>query len=224
MSKLRKSLLYVSVLFGLMCVGSASYAATSAEKSLEKGIEAYRKQDNDKAMDYFVDVLMNGTKAQAARASNYIDAIHNQVGGIKTPVEVDISFPDQPTQTIVDPANNLANYGTERLNTLATEAEEAAQEAVDALNREPKTLTEQIEARQLAGYLQENEDVQPLPAAQAASLDEAAAAAQEPVNGLEPTLQDVQAVQQQAAQTQQAAQAAPSQPQPSHWPRSAMTH
>lgn len=207
MSKLKKSLLYVSVLFGLMCVGGVLHAATSAEKSLEKGIEAYRKQDNDKAMDYFVDVLMNGTQAQAARASNYIDAIHNQIGGIKTPVEVDISFPDQPTQTIVDPANNLANYGTERLNTLATEAEEAAQEAVDALNREPKTLTEQIEARQLAGYLQENEDVQPLPAAQAASLDEAAAAAQEPVNGLEPTLQDVQAVQQQAAQTQQAAQA-----------------
>ncbi len=209
MSRLKKSLLYVSVLFGLMCAGGVLNAATSAEKSLEKGIEAYRKQDNDKAMEYFVDVLMNGTKAQAARASNYIDAIHNQIGGIKTPVEVDISFPDQPTQTIVDPANNLANYGTERLNTLATEAEAAAQEAVDALNREPQTLTEQIEARQLAGYLQDNNEVQPLPAAQATLLDEAAAAAQQPVNGLEPTLQDVQAVQQQAAQVQQAAQAQP---------------
>lgn len=214
MSKLKKSLVYVSVLFGLICAGGVLNAATSAEKSLEKGIEAYRKQDNDKAMDYFVDVLMNGTKAQAARASNYIDAIHNQVGGIKTPVEVDISFPDQPTQTIVDPANNLANYGTERLNTLATEAEAAAQEAVDALNREPKTLTEQIEARQLAGYLQENENVQPLPAAQATLLDEAAAAAQQPVNGLEPTLQDVQAVQQQAAQAQQAARQQAAQAQP----------
>ncbi len=208
MSKLKKSLVYVSVLFGLMCMGGVLNAATSAEKSLEKGIEAYRKQDNDKAMDYFVDVLMNGTQAQAARASNYIDAIHNQVGGIQTPVEVDISYPDQPTQTIVDPAHNLANYGTERLNTLATEAEAAAQEAVDALNREPKTLTEQIEARQLAGYLQEDVEVQPLSAQQAALLDEAAAAAQKPVNELEPTLQDVQAVQQQAAQVQQAAQTA----------------
>ena len=151
--------MYVLVLAGgLLCVGDTANAA-SAETQLQKGIEAFRKNDNDKAMDYFVDVLMHGDAAQQARANNYIDAIHNQIGGIKTPTEVAISFPEQPTQTIVDPASNLANYGTERLNTLATEAEAAAQEAIDALGQTPQTLTEQIEARQLEGYIQTPEPV-----------------------------------------------------------------
>lgn len=155
MRKMKRPLLYVLVLVGgLLCVGDIAQAATSAEKSLEKGIEAYRKNDTDKAMDYFVDVLMNGNAAQQARANNYIDAIHNKLGGIETPVEVDLSFPNQPTQTLVDPASNLANYGTERLNTFATESEaQIAQEIEDALDGVPQSLTEQIEARQLEGYV-----------------------------------------------------------------------
>ncbi|MBQ3667237.1 MAG: hypothetical protein II913_04175, partial [Elusimicrobiaceae bacterium] len=162
---MKRPLLYVLVLVGgLMCVGDIARAATSAEKSLEKGIEAFRKNDTDKAMDYFVDVLMNGTAAQQARANNYIDAIHNKIGGIETPVEVDLKFPEQPTQTVVDPANNLANFGTERLNTLATQADVATQEVIDTFGEAPRTLTEQIEARQLDGYVIDEEPQKTVPA------------------------------------------------------------
>ena len=176
MTELKRPLLYVLVLVGgLMCVGDIARAATSAEKSLQKGIEAFRKNDTDKAMDYFVDVLMNGTAAQQARANNYIDAIHNKIGGIETPVEVELAFPEQPTQTVVDPVNNMANYGTERLNTLATQAEVANQEVVDAFGDGPQSLTQQIEARQLAGYLAEEPTQQAAPSV-------------EPVNMLEPVV------------------------------------
>lgn len=164
MRKLKRPLLYVLVLVGgLLFVGDIARAATSPEKSLEKGIEAYRKNDTDKAMDYFVDVLMNGNAAQQARANNYIEAIHNKLGGIETPVEVDLSFPEQPTQTLVDPAANLANYGSERLNTLATESEEQiAREIEESLDGPaPQSLTEQIEARQLAGYTMDEPVLQP---------------------------------------------------------------
>ena len=197
MREMKRPLLYVLVLVGgLMCVGDIARAATSAEKSLEKGIEAFRKNDTDKAMDYFVDVLMNGTAAQQARANNYIDAIHNKIGGIETPVEVDLKFPEQPTQTVVDPANNLANFGTERLNTLATQADVATQEVVDAFGEAPRTLTEQIEARQLDGYVIDEEPQKTVPATTV-----------EPVNMLEPIqpqpIQMVQPVQtvQPVAQT-----------------------
>lgn len=154
MREIKKSLLCVLVLFGgLLCVvNNAQAADLSPEKSLEKGIEAYRNHDNSKAMDYFIDVLMNGDAQQQARANNYINAIHNQIGGIESPVEVDLSFPQQPTQTMVDSASNLANYGTERLEVLGNEGEIVAQEVEAIYGAEPKTLTEQIEARQLADY------------------------------------------------------------------------
>ncbi len=199
MRKIKRPLLYVLVLVGgLLFVGDIARAATSAEKSLEKGIEAYRKNDTDKAMDYFVDVLMNGTAAQQARANNYIDAIHNKIGGIETPVEVDLTFPDQPTQTVVDPVTNMANYGTERLNTLATEGEQAIQETAEALNQVPQTLTEQIEARQLAGYaLDEN--------GQPTALDEFVAPVQnaQPVQTVAPVQMGTPVQDTTAAQTQE---------------------
>ncbi len=210
MIKINRPLTYVLVLVGGLLLSGVVAQAASAEKQLQKGIEAYRKNDNDKAMDYFVDVLMHGDREQAARASNYIDAIHNHIGGIETPVEVDMSFPDQPTQTVVDPANNLANYGTERLNTLATEAEAAVQETADGFDQVPQTLTEQIEARQLAGYLQENsaqvqsaggvQEPQAIPAASGIALDQSAAQAQSAVNGAVQTQQDMRALDQEFSQ------------------------
>lgn len=219
MSELKRPLLYVLVLVGgLMCVGDIARAATSAEKSLQKGIEAFRKNDTDKAMDYFVDVLMNGTAAQQARANNYIDAIHNKIGGIETPVEVDLTFPEQPTQTIVDPVNNLANYGTERLNTLATQAEVANQETVAALGDASQSLTEQIENRQLAGYLAEDpaqqvdqleqsvQPVQPIESIQLTPVEQPAPVAQttlqpvtQPTESLIPTQAELESLEQPAS-------------------------
>ncbi len=166
---MKKTWLCVLVLTGGLLVTVQTVQAASAEKQLQKGIEAYQKNNTDKAMDYFVDVLMNGDSEQVSTANKYIDAIHNKIGGIKTPVEVDVSFPNQPVQTIVDRSENLANYGTEKLNTLATEGETVSKQTQAALNM-PKTLTEQIEERQLSGYVQE--EVVPLNEAQKAAAYE----------------------------------------------------
>ena len=210
MIRKNKTLTYVLMLVGGLLLSGVVAKAASAEKQLQKGIEAYRKNDNDKALDYFVDVLMHGDREQASRASNYIDAIHNQIGGIETPVEVNMSFPDQPTQTVVDPANNMINYGTERLNTLATEAEAEVKESADALQQAPRTLTEQIEARQIAGYLQDNtaaqpdqpavDTVKPMSVVQGAALDQAAVQAEQAVNGQAQTQQDLNAIKQEEKQ------------------------
>ncbi len=201
MSKTNKTWLYVLVLTGGLLTAVQTAVAASAEKQLQKGIQAYQKNDTDKALDYFVDVLMNGDSEQVSTANKYIEAIHNKIGGIKTPVEVDVSFPNQPTQTIVDKSENLANYGTEKLNTLATEGETVSKQAQAALNV-PKTLTEQIEERQLAGYVQD--DMAPLNAAQGAAIDAAAVASEKAVNGLEATQQDLNAISNEVKQESKA--------------------
>ena len=191
MSKKNKIWLCVLVLTGGLLATVQTVQAASAEKQLQKGIEAYQKNNTDKALDYFVDVLMNGDNEQVATANKYIDAIHNQIGGIKTPVEVDVSFPNQPTQTIVDKTENLANYGTEKLNTLATEGETVAAETAAAFGT-PKTLTEQIEERQLAGYLQDG--TEPLSQAQSTALDQAAVLEETAANGVAATQDDLAAI------------------------------
>ena len=214
MSKMNKTWLCVLVLTGGLLTTVQTVQAASADRQLQKGIEAYQKNNTDKAMDYFVDVLMNGDSEQVSTANKYIEAIHNRIGGIKTPVEVDISFPDQPTQTIVDKAENLANYGTEKLNTLATEGESVSKQAAAALNT-PKTLTEQIEERQLADYVQEG--MAPLNQAQSAALDKAAVLDEKVANGVATTQKDIGAVANELNQATQAAQTtqAPQVPQAS---------
>lgn len=194
MSKMKRTWLCVLVLTGSLFVTVQTVQAASAEKQLQKGIEAYQKNDTDKAMDYFVDVLMNGDSEQVSTANKYIEAIHNRIGGIKTPVEVNVSFPNQPTQTIVDRAENLANYGTEQLSTLATQGESVSKQAQAASNA-PKTLTEQIEERQLAGYVQEG--LAPVSEAQGAALDQAAVLDEKVANGVATTQKDVQAISQE---------------------------
>ncbi len=156
MSKIKRNGWCVLALLCSLCLTAIPVKAESADKQLQKGIEAYQKKDKDKAMDYFVDVLMNGDTEQVNIANKYISAIHNEMGGIKTPVEVDVRFPDQPTQTLVNRAENLANYGTEKLDTLATQSEEVVRQTEQALGA-PKTLTQQIEERQLSEYIQNGE-------------------------------------------------------------------
>ena len=198
MSKTNKTWLCVLVLTGGLLATAQTVQAASAERQLQKGIEAYQKNNNDKALDYFVDVLMKGDTEQVATANKYIDAIHNKIGGIRTPVEVDIAFPNQPTQTIVDKTENLANYGTEKLNTLATEGETVSKQAEAALNA-PKTLTQQIEERQLADYVQDG--MAPLSQAQSAAADEAAVLSEKAANGVATTQKDLGAVANELKET-----------------------
>lgn len=191
MSKINKTWLCVLVLTGGLLATVQTVQAASAEKQLQKGIEAYKKNNTDKAMDYFVDVLMTGDSEQAATASKYIEAIHNRVGGIKTPVEVNVSFPNQPIETIVDKNENLANYGIEKLDTLATEGESVSKPIEEAANI-PKTLTEQIEERQLAGY--RPGEGGPLNPQTSEALDQAAVLNEAITNGKDATQKDLQAI------------------------------
>lgn len=200
MSKMTKNWWCILALTGGLFLATVPGEAASADKQLQKGIEAYQKNDNDKAMDYFIDVLMTGDSEQVAQANKYIDAIHNQIGGIKNPVEVDVNFPDQPTQTIVNKSENLANYGTEELDTLATNSEEVVKQK-EALT--PKTLTEQIEERQLQEYLQNGE--QPV-VKEKPLTDVSTVLGVQPANGKATTQADLQAVERQM-QAQETAQA-----------------
>lgn len=43
-------------------------------------------------MDYLIDVLVNGSRAEVEEANRYINLIHNRMGGIQNPVEVDVNF------------------------------------------------------------------------------------------------------------------------------------
>ncbi len=71
---------------------AALFAKTSSAKQLEKGIKLYNENNHYDAMDYFIDVLVNGTRAEANIANDYINRIHNGMGGIQEPVEVDVNF------------------------------------------------------------------------------------------------------------------------------------
>ncbi len=82
------ALLALSLLTG----PSALFAAASSSKQLAKGIELYNEQNYDDAMDYFIDVLVNGSRSEVDEANRYINLIHNHIGGIQDPVEVDINF------------------------------------------------------------------------------------------------------------------------------------
>ncbi len=190
--KINRTCKCMVVLMGGLFFFHLPAAAASAEKQLQSGIEAYQKNDTDKALDYFIDVLMNGNSEQVAQANKYIDAIHNKIGGIKQPVEVDVSFPDQPVQTILNKTEEWEN-----------QANQSAQNAVDALNTMPQTLTEQIEQRQLANYTQQG--MQPVTDTQAAVLDNAAVLATQADNGAATAQTDLNAIASQYNQQVQQA-------------------
>ena len=155
---------------GLLVAGVSAKAA-SADKQLQKGIEAYQQNDPDQALDYFIDVLMNGDNEQVAQANRYIDAIHNKMGGIKQPVEVDVSFPDQPVQTVLTTTDTWARQSAQNVQNLSNQANQTAQNAINSMNAAPRSLTEQIEQRQLANYSQQG--VQPVNTARSTVLDSA---------------------------------------------------
>lgn len=76
--------------FSLVC--GPAFAAASAAKQLAKGKELYAQNKNEEAMDQFIDVLVNGSRAESEEANRYINLIHNRIGGIQDPVEVDVNF------------------------------------------------------------------------------------------------------------------------------------
>ncbi len=149
------ALLALSLLTG----GTALFAASSSAKQLKKGIQLYQANQDEAAMDYLIDVLVNGSRAEVEEANKYINLIHNRMGGIQDPVEVDVNFKEgearrlQPGQ---DPAVLEAQMNAENApieNYLDSEGltYTAEQDAVAMKGQEEaEMLAAQEQARQQA--------------------------------------------------------------------------
>ncbi len=168
--------------FSLVC--GPAFAAASAAKQLAKGKELYAQDRNDEAMDLFIDVLVNGSRAESDEANRYINLIHSRIGGIQDPVEVDVNFKEgearrlQPGQ---DPAVLEAQMAAENapieeeldsVGLTATAEQDAAamvgQEQTQAQAAEQQALLQE-QARQSALQAQGVTDEEDAAAAQTAA-------------------------------------------------------
>lgn len=154
------SYLTVSFLCFLLTGGTLVYAASPA-KQLAKGISLYEKNKDSEAMDYFIDVMVHGDKDQVAEANKYVELIHNRVGGIQTPVEVDVNFKEGEVKTLDDVATDAVAEAQQQAQLAAQEAQAKAQEQkaqaaaakeglVNDVNAQQQALTDRIEAQRLA--------------------------------------------------------------------------
>ena len=116
------SYLTVSFLCFLLTGGTLVYAASPA-KQLAKGISLYEKNKDSEAMDYFIDVMVHGDKDQVAEANKYVELIHNRVGGIQTPVEVDVNFKEGEVKTLDDVATDAVAEAQQQTQAAAAEAQ-----------------------------------------------------------------------------------------------------
>ncbi len=160
--KQRKFWNYLTIFFfGLLLVSGTMLMAASSAKQLAKGISLYNENKDTQAMDYFIDVLVNGTAEEVATANQYIDRIHNRVGGIQTPVAVDVNFKEGEVKTlgeVADPAVQQAQQAIDEqaaklqqaANEQAAKLQQAQQEVADKAAAQQQALTQQIEAKKMA--------------------------------------------------------------------------
>lgn len=106
------------------------FAATSPEKQLEKGKALFEQEKNDEAMEYFIDVLLSGNRKQVAEANKYVNMIHNRVGGIQNPVEVDVAFKEGEVKRLSD-AQTAAEETQASAQTVAEETQAVAQKTAN---------------------------------------------------------------------------------------------
>lgn len=196
MNKIWRYLLVALFCFSLTS-GSFVFAA-SAAKQLARGIALYEQNKNDEAMDCFIDVMVSGDRDQVAEANKYVELIHNRIGGIQTPVEVDINFKEGEVKSLEDvtdasvraaqaqaeaQAAELAAQAQAAQDEAAAKAAAAKNDALAKVQAEQQALTERIEANRLAAYDNAGQTAQ-----RAADVNEAA-------NGLPGTEQaDLQAI------------------------------
>ena len=170
MIKINKFLGYLIVsIFCLSLTGGSQLSAATPARQLAKGISLYNDNKNDEAMEYFIDVLVNGNKEEVAEANKYVELIHNRIGGIQTPVEVDVNFKEGEVKSLdaaadasILAAQQAAQDAADEAAAKAQAAKEAAEaaalakknEAVAAVEAEQQALTDRIEAQRLAAMEQ----------------------------------------------------------------------
>ena len=176
MIKINKFLGYLIVsIFCLSLTGGSQLSAATPARQLAKGISLYNDNKNDEAMEYFIDVLVNGNKDEVAEANKYVELIHNRIGGIQTPVEVDVNFKEGEVKSLDAAADASILAAQQAAQDAAAEAAAKAQsvketaeaaalakknEAVAAVEAQQQALTDRIEAQRLAAMEQAEEDRQ----------------------------------------------------------------
>lgn len=152
---------WVVVLCVFALLNGTHLLAAGAAKQLAKGISLYDNNKNDEAMDYFIEVLLNGNQDEVATANKYINSIHNQVGGIQKPVEVNVNFKEGEVKTLSQVAEETAVAAQEQARLAAEQAAAQAaaqgqdaletaemkkQEVLNAVNDQQQALEDQISA------------------------------------------------------------------------------
>jgi len=163
MNKLKKvCLITAAAVFGvlLMSCEEVFAATTSAARQLEKGIELYKQNKPQAAMDYFINVMLNGNTEQANIANQYVNKIHNQLGGIQTPVEVDVNFKEGVVRELegdvsewnlqAQQAQDDVQYALDDVDATLEEQTQNAQQALEELEAQQRSLAAQIEANRAA--------------------------------------------------------------------------
>jgi len=155
----------VASFFCLSLTGGTALSAAAPAKQLAKGISLYENGKDQEAMDYFIDVMVNGNPDEVAQANKYVELIHNRLGGIQTPVEVDINFKEGEVKNLEETADASILAAQEQARAAADEAAAKAQAALDdaeaaaaakrdealaAVEAEQQALTERIEAQRMA--------------------------------------------------------------------------
>ena len=118
---------FLVTLLAFALAGGSVFAAVSPAKQLEKGKQLYAQHKDDEAMDAFIDVLVNGSRAEVEEANKYVNLIHSRIGGIQDPIEVDVNFKEGEAKRL-DTAKNPAVL-EEQQNAENTPIEEEVQEA-----------------------------------------------------------------------------------------------
>lgn len=181
------------------------FAAPSPAKQLEKGKALFEQEKNDEAMEYFIDVLLSGNRKQVAEANKYVNMIHNRVGGIQNPVEVDVAFKEGEVKRLSDAQTAAeAKAQQDMLLQRSAAAEDIAEASVesravaDAVAQDAKSADQQTAEDAKGAAAQAKQDAK-------AALEETQASAQNTADGAQAAAQNAANEAGSAAQTVAAA-------------------
>lgn len=174
MIKINKFLGYLIVsIFCVSLTGGSLLSAATPARQLAKGISLFNDEKNEEAMNYFLDVLVNGNRDEVAEATKYVHLIHDRIGGVQDPVIVDVNFKEgeiKSLDAVTDPAvlaaQEKARAAAEGTLAKANSAKEDAEaltlakknEILTTALAEQKVITDSIEA-QRAAAMQEGKDL-----------------------------------------------------------------
>lgn len=143
------STLFVISGFVVMAFGAK---ALTAQEKLEKGQSLYEAGEYEKAMDSFLDVLMEGNMEQMNTANEYVNMIHFRRGGVSTPTRV---VYDEQLEAQKEYYKQEAKNLQQEINDDYNTARDYTKEQIDLAKDQVKETYKETEADAL--YWQERE-------------------------------------------------------------------